>query len=617
MLDRAVDGVDGGAVSEWRVAGFTEVAELGVGAQGRAVLVREEATGRLAVLKYAAVCDEVARHRFRGESVLLKQVQSPYVARWFGHFEGPDTAAILMEAVDGVSLRILLTENGAMSPEAALAILKGSLLGLSAAHALGIVHRDYKPANVVVRPRETSKLIDFGIAGLAGERAFSGTPKYMAPEQWTGEPSSPATDVYAATCVFFECVTGEPPYSGQLQEQHTAGALPVDRMPEALRPLIEQGMAKTPQARPESAAAFVTVLETIAGTAYGPDWEERGWTVLRQGALALAALSPLAVAAATLAPGTAGGGAVAAGHAISAAHGAVRAGSRAARKSWVSSLAGSKVALAVAAATAVGTAAVVVVNSGHAAHKPVAASSKSAPLKLTLTATTRSYQTPSTPGALLQGSYIQVSGTGDPALITKINTTLRKPLDDETAQEISEYRAGVAKYGPLDPATAQYCKPGRAQVDLPSVTLQRPTLLAVSYQMHLGSCFHDNASGSANVIVDLTTGRQLTAKDILQPAVMTESGIGTLIGRMKIRNAPSECSDYEVLISQPKNFLGNLNAAPDPAIFGNTVPIHPVLLTSDGLTIASPIGHSCGGLYWDTPYSAVHDLIQPGILARL
>jgi serine/threonine protein kinase len=117
-----------------------------------------------------------------------------------------------MEAVNGVSLRDVLSGNpGPLPPEAALTVLKGSLLGLSAAHAAGVVHRDYKPANVLVESSGNSKLVDFGIAGLSGERTVAGTPAYMAPEQWHGAPASPATDVYSATCVFFECVTGGPP----------------------------------------------------------------------------------------------------------------------------------------------------------------------------------------------------------------------------------------------------------------------------------------------------------------------------------------------------------------------------------------------------------------------
>src|ERR1700730_9903827 len=99
-------------MGEWRVPGFVEVRELGAGGQGRAVLVREDGSGRVAVVKYVETIGDVAsRDQFRQESVLLKRVQSPYVARWYGHYEGPAASAILMEAVDGVSLKEVLKEH--------------------------------------------------------------------------------------------------------------------------------------------------------------------------------------------------------------------------------------------------------------------------------------------------------------------------------------------------------------------------------------------------------------------------------------------------------------------------------------------------------------------------
>jgi hypothetical protein len=331
-------------VDGWRVPGFIELRELGAGAQGRAVLVREEASGRVAVLKYlGAGAQSAAREMFRRESVLLKRVQSPHVAGWYGHFEDAAGSAILMEAVDGVSLKDALGRYGTLTPEAALVVLKGSLLGLAAAHAVGVVHRDYKPANVVVQGDGCSKLIDFGVAVYAGEGSRTGTPAYMAPEQWRGEPATPATDVYAATCVFFECVTGRRPYGESdpvaLMGRHVTAPVPSEAVPEPLRALVERGMAKSGTDRPKGAAAFAAELETAATGAYGPDWEQRGVAALSTAAAALAALFPIA---ALLAPGSAGA-ASAAGVVGQAAGLAAKLGSAA------------KVALAVAGATAVAT----------------------------------------------------------------------------------------------------------------------------------------------------------------------------------------------------------------------------------------------------------------------
>lgn len=345
-----MDG-DGLVGAEWRVDGYTEVRELGAGAQGRVVLARHDASGTPVAIKYLAVrADEAERERLRHEALMLARAGSPHVARLFRLVEGPDTAAIIMEAIDGVSLKDLLQEHGALGPEAALSVLKGSLLGLAAAHAVGVVHRDYKPANVVVPADGRSRLVDFGIATPAGEEAGgAGTPYYMAPEQWSRHVATPASDVYAATCVFVECVTGHRPYAGtraELMRAHLTGEVPIDAVPEALRPLVQRGMAKAPEDRPAGAAAFVDDLERTAQAAYGRDWEARGVHALSAGAVALAALFPLA---AWLLPGAAGTasavGAVGAAGAGAAGAGAAGAGA-----------AGAGAGAAGAGASAVGTA---------------------------------------------------------------------------------------------------------------------------------------------------------------------------------------------------------------------------------------------------------------------
>jgi serine/threonine-protein kinase len=170
-------------------------------------------------------------------------------------------------------------------------VLKGSLLGLAAAHALGIVHRDYKPENVLVDREGASKLSDFGVAVKEGRQVPSaGTPLYMAPEQWDGMPASPATDIYAASAVFFECLTGKTPFSGrivQLHAQHAAATVPVELVDQPLQGLISRGMAKDPAGRPANAMDFVTELESTAAAAYGPDWESRGRRHLAERAAAL------------------------------------------------------------------------------------------------------------------------------------------------------------------------------------------------------------------------------------------------------------------------------------------------------------------------------------------
>ncbi|CAL9633557.1 Serine_threonine-protein kinase PknD [Streptomyces sp. enrichment culture] len=242
---------------------------------------------------------------FRAEARLLAGLESPHVAGLYEYVESPDGAAIVMELVDGVSLRALIARQGPLEPEAALTLLKGSLLGLADAHRLGVVHRDYKPENVLVAPDGTSRLVDFGIAVDSGiSKGIAGTPAYMAPEQWTGAPASPAADVYAATATFFECLTRRKPYEGdnfaELALRHLDAPVPAEEVPEPVRGLVRRGLAKDPAERPAHAEEFVRELEAAAASAYGPDWEERG----RGRLAALVALLPLLLPSARTAPRT-------------------------------------------------------------------------------------------------------------------------------------------------------------------------------------------------------------------------------------------------------------------------------------------------------------------------
>jgi hypothetical protein len=283
---------------DWAVPGYTEEQELGRGTSGKVVQAVNDATGQRVAIKYlspALLRDSGFMWEFRTEAQMLRSLGVPEVVQVYDYVEEPGQgAAIIMELVNGVSLHEMIVRRGPTGPEAALVVLKGSLLGLAAAHTLGIVHRDYKPENILVDPAGNSKLADFGVAVKAGKQATAaGTPLYMAPEQWQGAPATPATDVYAATAVFFECLTGKTPFSGkllQLQQQHVTASVPVERVDAPLQGLIVRGMAKSPEGRPQSAIEFVAELEAAAGAAYGPDWEERGRSQLAERAAALLAL---------------------------------------------------------------------------------------------------------------------------------------------------------------------------------------------------------------------------------------------------------------------------------------------------------------------------------------
>ncbi|GII03959.1 serine/threonine-protein kinase [Planobispora takensis] len=290
-----------GMPSAWRVPGYTEIRELGAGAAGRVVMARHDANGILVAIKYLSEelrSDVSFVARFRHEARVLHSLNDRHAVRLYDYVETGEGAAIIMELVNGVALRALLRSEGPTGPEAALLVLRGSLMGLAAAHKAGVVHRDFKPENVMVEADGTSRLVDFGIAVRAGDGdAPAGTPPYMAPEQWTGSSAGPSTDVYAATVVFFECLTGTRPFRAQsvpaLARQHQVMPPPVEEVPPALQGLVERGLAKHPADRPPTAAAFLSELEAVAAEAYGPDWQERGRRRLAALAGLLAALFPL------------------------------------------------------------------------------------------------------------------------------------------------------------------------------------------------------------------------------------------------------------------------------------------------------------------------------------
>ena len=297
---------------DWRAPGYTQVRVLGSGGFGEVVLARHDISGIQVAVKYlrrGLLDDPAFAEMFRAEARVLASLRDPHVVRLYEYIETPDGAAIVMELVNGVSLRQILARQGRTSAEAALVVLQGSLLGLAAAHQRGVVHRDYKPENVLVGGDGVSKLTDFGIAARTGGRPVpAGTLAYAPPEQLAGGPATPASDVYAAAATFYECLAGRPPFAGDTAEallwQHTSQPVPLEPVPVPLRPMVAAGMAKNPSARPPDAASFVAGLNAAAAGAYGPDWESRGRSHLAEAALLLAALWP------------SGGAPAVAGHAV-------------------------------------------------------------------------------------------------------------------------------------------------------------------------------------------------------------------------------------------------------------------------------------------------------------
>ncbi len=262
-------------MSGWSVPGYTELKSLGAGRFGTVVLARHDATGTPVAIKYLhtdASHGAAYTELFRAEAVTLGSLSDPYVVRLYEYVESPAGAAIVMELVDGVTLRDILSQLGKTTPEAALVVLYGSLLGLAAANARGVVHRDYKPANVLVNAYGASKLTDFGIAARTGAATIpADSVPYAPPEQFDGGPATAGSDVYAATATSYECLTGQPPFGteatqsqSELIEKHRSASVPMDPVPEPLRQTVATGLAKDPRYRPADASALAATLRTVA-----------------------------------------------------------------------------------------------------------------------------------------------------------------------------------------------------------------------------------------------------------------------------------------------------------------------------------------------------------------
>ncbi|WP_127930647.1 serine/threonine-protein kinase [Nonomuraea polychroma] len=292
------------------VPGYREVRQLGAGHTGRVFLATYQSTGAYVAIKYLNATlrrDTEFMDRFRSDTHHLVEIDEPNVVKFYEYIETSTRAAVVMELVDGVSLRTLLAEHGRTSPEAALAVLKSTLLALAAAHDKGVPHRDVKPENVLVQADGTTKLADFGVVVHAEEPGVpAGTPAYMSPELWTQHKSGPPADLYAAACVLFEAVKGRPPFraykegeDGELdvpatRDKHLVEPVPLEVVPDTLRDLLRRGMAKDPAARYASARQFAAELEEDAVAGYGPDWEKRGRRHLAELATLLALRFPLA-----------------------------------------------------------------------------------------------------------------------------------------------------------------------------------------------------------------------------------------------------------------------------------------------------------------------------------
>jgi eukaryotic-like serine/threonine-protein kinase len=215
--------------------------------------------------------------RFRVEARTMATINHPGVVDIYDYGSDPKAGAYLvMEYVEGDALSRTLSRVGRLTPARTMALVAQAADALHAAHEIGVVHRDVKPGNLLVRPNGTLVLTDFGIARSAGAAQLTaagsvlGTAAYISPEQAMGEQASRLSDVYALGVVAYQCLAGRRPFEGEqpleIAMRHVREVpppLPPDTPP-TVRAIVERAMAKDPAARWPTASAFAAVARRAA-----------------------------------------------------------------------------------------------------------------------------------------------------------------------------------------------------------------------------------------------------------------------------------------------------------------------------------------------------------------
>lgn len=233
------------------------------------------------------VADVEFQARFRRESELVARLVDPHVVPVYDYGEIDGQLFIEMRLVEGADLAKLLASTGPLLPDRTVEIISQVAGALDSAHAVGLVHRDVKPSNVLITRRTNGEefvyLSDFGIArALAGATSLTmtgatvGTLAYMAPERFTGQGDDLRIDVYALACLLYECLTGRPPFTGEglpaLMYAHLNLEPPKPSehqsdVPADLDAVINCGMAKQPEHRYPSAGALAAAARAaLTGT---------------------------------------------------------------------------------------------------------------------------------------------------------------------------------------------------------------------------------------------------------------------------------------------------------------------------------------------------------------
>ena len=267
------------------VAGYRLEAQIGAGGMAVVFRARDERLGRLVALKLLApalAADQGFRRRFIAESRSAAAVDDPHIIPVYEAGEADGVLFIAMRFVRGGDLRLILEREGALPPDRAAAFISAVASALDAAHRAGLVHRDVKPANMLVdaRPGQPDHvyLSDFGVSkgalssvSLTETGHFLGTPGYAAPEQIQGLAVDGRTDQYALACVAYQLLTGAAPFERDqgmaVLFAHMSQPPPSlgPGFPSAADEVLARALAKVPEKRYGSCADFADALREALG----------------------------------------------------------------------------------------------------------------------------------------------------------------------------------------------------------------------------------------------------------------------------------------------------------------------------------------------------------------
>ncbi|MGA3564897.1 serine/threonine-protein kinase [Melissospora conviva] len=242
----------------------------------------DQVLGRTVAVKslLPALMDEPGfAERFRHEARTMATINHPGVVDVYDFGSDQNIAFLVMEYVEGDALSRTLSRVARLTPARTMALIAQAADALQAAHDKGVVHRDVKPGNLLVRPNGTLVLTDFGIARsemaaqLTAAGSVLGTASYISPEQASGATASPASDIYALGVVAYQCLSGRRPFDGdnplEIAMKHVRDhprPLPGD-IPPQVRMIVERALAKDPAARWPSANALAAVARQAAAAA--------------------------------------------------------------------------------------------------------------------------------------------------------------------------------------------------------------------------------------------------------------------------------------------------------------------------------------------------------------